>query len=268
MTSFQKAVKFIATAFAIFLAIAIFTGILGAFTVANFIFGEKENVVGEMKTYGVSSQITQLDVDLNVAEVRVKTGDRFRVESNHKNLVLKEKNGVLEVSEKKKFFTTKIGKATVEIYLPEGKTLGKAEISTGLGGAIIEGLSCEKLEYSQGIGRTEISKSVVTQKAEIDSGVGVIKLKSCSLSNAEINNGIGYASFSGKMNDKCSFDNGIGSSELVLSGNESDYSIEIDNGIGFITVNGQKAFDGNDFGTGKNDVECNNGVGRMKIIFQ
>ena len=267
MTSFQKIIKYIAMAFAIFLAIGIFTGILGAFTVANFIFGEKENIVGEMKTYSVSNQITQLDVDLNVAEVNIKTGNKLRVESNHKNLVVKEKNGTLQVSEKKKFFTTKIGKASVEIYLPEGKTLEKAEVSTGLGGAKIEGLNCGKFDFSQGVGRTEILKTVITQKAEIDSGVGVIKLKSCSFSNAEINNGIGFASYSGKMNEKCSFDSGIGACEIVLSGNESDYSVEIGNGIGFVTVNGQKAFDGNDFGTGKNDIECDNGIGRMKIIF-
>ncbi|MGN1092664.1 MAG: hypothetical protein ACI4RS_03315, partial [Monoglobaceae bacterium] len=84
MTTFQKIIKYLAMAFAIFLSISIITGICGAlFTVANFLGANTEE---ETVNHTIGTDFTGISINLSAAELEIKMGDKFDVETNHKYL--------------------------------------------------------------------------------------------------------------------------------------------------------------------------------------
>ena len=103
MTSWQKAVKYLAIAFAVFLAVCIIGGIVTALSSLSLIFGSK-NIVGEMQVYNISNEVTDLKIDISAADLEIITGDTMKVESNHKYLSAEVQDGRLTIKEQKKIW--------------------------------------------------------------------------------------------------------------------------------------------------------------------
>ena len=99
MTAVQKVIKYCAIAFAIFLIVSIFSGIIGAVSGLSFVFGGSKDAVGEMKTFAIDGEVSILDIDLSAAQLEIRTGKEFSVESNHKYLNVKNAEGTLTVNE-------------------------------------------------------------------------------------------------------------------------------------------------------------------------
>ena len=74
MTNFQKTVKYIAMAFAIFLTVSIIGGILSMFGLFGGFFSG-DAVTEDIKTYSVSSEIQSLEVKINAADFTIKQGE-------------------------------------------------------------------------------------------------------------------------------------------------------------------------------------------------
>ena len=83
MTTAQKIIKYCAIAFAVFLIVSIIGGIIGAVSSVPLLVSDGDGV-GEMKTYAVTDEVKNLEIDLSGARLEIKTGDRFAVESDHK----------------------------------------------------------------------------------------------------------------------------------------------------------------------------------------
>ena len=83
MTTLQKVIKYLAMAFAVFLAVSIIGGILGAVGLFGGLF-DSDAVTEDVKTYAVSSDVSRLEVEINAADFTIKQGERFYVESNLK----------------------------------------------------------------------------------------------------------------------------------------------------------------------------------------
>ena len=93
MTSFQKVIKYIAMALAIFLTVTIIGGIITGISSISFLLSGKETeTVGEMQYFPIDGEISSLSVTLSGAELKIKTADKFSVESNHKYISVKENN--------------------------------------------------------------------------------------------------------------------------------------------------------------------------------
>ena len=103
MTTLQKVIKYLALAFAIFLTVSIVGGILSAVGLLGSLFSDDDaewgDVIGETKTYTVSSEISDLNIQINAADFYIKEGNSFSVESNLKNLEVDEKNGCLTLKD-------------------------------------------------------------------------------------------------------------------------------------------------------------------------
>ena len=116
MTKLQRTIKYLAMAFAVFLIVSIFSGIL---SVARLLVGlGNKNLPEELTTYPVTEEVTSLDLEINAAELVIKTADNFSVESNIKNLSVTQNGGVLLIKEPKNFGVTYNG-AVLTICLPE-----------------------------------------------------------------------------------------------------------------------------------------------------
>ena len=73
MTTFQKIIKYLALAFAIFLIVTIIGGIITGLTGISFLTSSEDaEIVGEMQNLPIDGEISSLSVDLSGAEFKYK----------------------------------------------------------------------------------------------------------------------------------------------------------------------------------------------------
>lgn len=275
MTSWQKTVKYIAMAFAIFLAVSIIGSILGALAGIDFLLGDdKQPTAGEMKTYEISGEIRELDIDIGAADFEIKPGDTFRVESNLNNLTVQERSGRLVISEKTQFGgkiqfgVTYTGETVLDLYIPAGTVFEKADITTGAGVVSISELTAETLKLELGAGKVDIKNLTATRRAEIDGGAGELNILSGNLSDLDLDLGVGELNFSAGLSGECDFDCGVGAANITLPGSEDDYTIQIDKGLGDAFIGNVQVVNGKKYGSGPVELDVDGGVGKIKINFR
>ncbi|MBQ9832631.1 MAG: DUF4097 family beta strand repeat protein [Clostridia bacterium] len=264
MKPWQKTIKYLALAFAILLSVSIISGIIGVFASFSFVFGRDDNV-GEMQAFDIKSSIDSIEVDIGATELTIKEGNAFKVESNHRHLTVKENNGCLEIIEKKQMFVSYTGKTSLTLYVPANFVFETADITTGSGRVNIQNLSAHRLKLELGAGEVNIERLMANIEADINGGTGKYTVKNGNINNLDMEMGVGEMNLSSRLTGDCSMSYGIGAANIVLFGNESDYSIEIENGIGHATLNGESMQDNVVYGNGKTDIDIEGGIGDLKI---
>ena len=82
MNSVQKAIKYLAMAFAIFLSVSIIGGIITGLAGVSYILSGKSNeVAGKMQECSISEEISSLSLNLSGTNLKIKTADKFSVEA-------------------------------------------------------------------------------------------------------------------------------------------------------------------------------------------
>lgn len=266
MTSWQKAIKYIAIAFAIFLIVSIIGGIMSAVGVIGG-FIDSDATADNIKTYTVSQDITQLEIDINAADFTLTVGDEFKVESNLKDLTVKDTGGTLTVIENKKWGRD-YNNAVLTLYIPTDFVFEKAEIETGAGRVTVDTLSADKLSLELGAGEAKIAELNAVKEAEIDGGAGKITINGGTLNNLDFNMGVGECNLTAAILGNSELDCGVGAANVTLLGSADDYKIYTSKGIGNVTVDGQSASDENTYGVGENKIELNCGIGEVKVKFE
>ena len=266
MTTFQKIIKYCAIAFAIFLSVSIIGGVLSAITGLGFLFGEN-NISKNMKSFPILETVRNVEVNISASRLEIRTGDKFKVQSNHKDVTAKCVNGLLKVKEKKVAFGVDSKGGKTIITIPKDTKFDSVDISTGAGTVKIDFLETEKLSLDLGAGEVNIEKLSVNNKTKINGGVGEINIDNGKLNNAEIDMGIGELSYAGTFTDNCEISSGIGEINLILEDDESNYKFEADKGIGEITIGGKKIGDDEVYGSGNNKIELSGGIGAIKVSF-
>ena len=266
MTNFQKTVKYIAMAFAIFLTVSIIGGILSMFGLFGGFFGG-DAVIEDIKTYSVSSEIQNLEVKINAADFTIKQGESFSVESNLKHLTVEDKNGVLTVKQTKKFAHTYTG-AVLTLYIPADTVFEKANIITGAGRLTVDRLSASTMNFELGAGEVTIDTLVATSDIDIDGGAGKITISGGALHNLDLDMGVGQLNLTSALTGESDFDLGVGESNITVIGNKDDYKLDIEKGFGNITVDGTSVSNIKEQGNGNNSIEVSGGIGAINLKFQ
>ena len=132
MTETQKLIKVVAMVFAVFLIVCIFGGILSALGLLGGL-SFRESPVGDAKDYALSSKISSLDLEISAADLTIREGDGFSLESNLKRLTVDEKNGVLRIRENKIFSFGSYHDASLILTVPEGTVFDSVHMETGAG---------------------------------------------------------------------------------------------------------------------------------------
>ena len=269
MTSVQKAIKYLAMAFAIFLTVSIIGGIFTGLAGVSYIFSdhEKDAVVGEMQSYPTDGEISSLSLNLSAADLRIKTSDKFSVESNHQYISVSLNDGKLCIDETKNVFSPFYNNVTVILYVPENLVFDEVQIETDAGEVKIDTLSADVLKLSLGAGETEIKNLSVNSRADIDGGVGELTIDGGTLRNLELEMGVGELTLKSRIEGKCDLDFGIGEANLTILGSREDYQIELDKGIGEAKLEGKSMKDDSVYGAGVNHIEIDGGIGEMNIRF-
>ena len=268
MTTFQKVIKYLALAFAIFLIVTIFGVIITGLSGISYLTSDKDTeTVGEMQNFALSGDISSLSVDLSGAEFTIQTADKFEVESNHKYISVKEDNGKLRIKETKKIFATSPKGIKVILSIPENFVFDDVMIDTGAGKMKIDALACDVLELSLGAGKADIKNLTANSQSKIDGGAGELNIDGGKLCNLSLDMGVGKLTLKSRIEGESELDYGVGETDLILLGSKNDYRIELDKGIGQSTFEGESMIDDSVYGTGENFIEIDGGVGEIKIEF-
>ncbi|MGN0527287.1 MAG: DUF4097 family beta strand repeat-containing protein [Acutalibacteraceae bacterium] len=268
MTSLQKAIKYLAMAFAIFLSVSIIGGLLSALAGISFIFSDKDkDAVGEMQVYPIDGEISSLSLSVNGARLLVETGEAFSVESNHKYISVNTDNGKLRIKETKDDISVFSDAATIKLTIPAGFVFDDATIETGAGEVKINTLSADNLCITLGAGEAEIKNLTANSRAELNGGAGELTINGGLLRNLELDMGVGELTLKSRIEGKSSIDYGVGEADLTLLGSREDYRIELDKGIGEAKLEGENMNDGSVYGAGENHIDIDGGVGELNIEF-
>lgn len=269
MTTFQKIVKYLALAIAISLIAMIIGGIVSAIGLFGGFRGEE--LTGEMKTYSVSAEIQELDIEVSAADLYIKEGEIFSIESNLKNLKVEEKNGRLIIKDTTKSHLLSSGSyksPVLTIYVPKGTVFENIDLTTGAGRLTVDSLSAESIDLELGAGEVTIEKLIATRSANIEGGAGQVTVKGGSLNCLDIDMGVGELNLTSALSGDCNLDMGVGESNITLIGSKDDYRLDIEKGIGSISVDGKSVSDYGSSGNGANCVEIHGGIGAINVRFE
>lgn len=265
MTTAQKIIKYLALAFAIFLIVSIFSGILKATGLFGMLL-TKDATLSESKVYTVEDPVHSLRLQINAADITIQQGDAFRVESNLKYLSVSVKNGVLTVVEDRKYTKDYKG-ATLTLYIPAETVLEKADITTGACKLTAHTLTANDIQLELGAGDVLIRELNALREADIEGGAGKITVDGGTIRNLELNMGVGELNLSAALLGSSELHMGVGQANLTLLGGQDLYRVETEKGIGSITVNGSPLSEPGQLGNGQNTVEIEGGVGAIALKF-
>ena len=266
MTTLQKVIKYLAIAFAVFLTVSIIGGILSAVGLFGGLFSS-DAVLEEVKTYSVAAEIYNLDIEINAADLLIKEGEAFSVESNLKHLKVEEKGGLLTIQETKKFTGTYNG-ALLTVYVPAGTVFDNVNLTTGAGRLTIGNLASGTLDFELGAGDVSIDSLVTTKSADIEGGAGRITIVGGALKDLDLDMGVGQLNLTSALTGNCQLDLGVGESNITLIGSKENYKLDLEKGLGNISVDGVNVSDYGSSGNGTNKVEINGGVGSINVRFE
>lgn len=275
MTEAQKIIKYLATAFAIFLIVTIISAILNGGYVLLSAFGlihENENIVTEDFKI-ISSKVTEissLKIDLDFTNLEIKIGNEFKAETNNSKITFSNDNGSVKIKEENtSWLNNNSNKSNLIIYIPEDMMLiDEINIETGAGKINVENLNTQSLYLELGTGDVCLENLIATKEIEIDGGMGKTEFKNCKINNLKANLGMGEFIFSGKLTGKNKIDSGVGTINIELMDEKANYTIKVDKGLGNVTLDGQNLEMDRVHGTGENDLEIDGGIGKIKINFK
>lgn len=275
MNDTQKIIKYCAIGFGIFLIVNIFSAImvgiasLGIFFDGDFGF-KRDAYLEEAKGISIKgTNFRELEIDAAAVSVEIRSSDSFRVETNNKYIKVREYSDKLKIEEAGySFFRNGSSRETfLTVYIPEGMVFDEVSIDTGAGKMSIEELEARDISFDLGAGKLEIEKLVATHKLDIDGGAGEINILDGSINDLDLDMGVGSVTIQALVTGYSEIDAGVGNCELRLLGNEEDYRIKINKGIGEATIDGKAVSNDTYYGNGNSRISIDGGVGRINVSF-
>jgi len=228
---------------------------------------KQDVVLDETKTYEITSEIHSLDVQISAADFKIVSEDEFSVESNLKYLSVSEKNGVLRIVDEAKS-NSNYSNATLTLYVPNGMVFDDVDIETGAAKMTVDTLSASSVELKLGAGDVRFESLNASADVDIKGGAGQITIVSGTLNNLSLEMGMGELNLTATVLGDSDLKFGVGESNVTLIGSKDDYKVDIDKGIGNITVDGKTVTDFGSSGNGQNHIEIEGGVGAINLNFK
>lgn len=212
----------------------------------------------ETKSYSDFDTINKINVDIDLASVKVKTGDDFKVviNSNTKQtFTVEESNGTLIIIEESKdkwnYWNIGIGnsKTTIDLYIPAEYQLEDVTIESDAASIDISQLLAKSVTLEVDAGKIDVS-NINTEYLSVRVNAGKVDIE---------------GKVDGDINIQCD----VGAIVLLLEGDELDYQVNGSVDVGSFKFNnnsygGVLNSDFN-FGTGRNKIDVDCAAGSVKI---
>lgn len=263
MNDVQKIIKYSA----IVLAGLIILGIISLLfeVVSSFLPNDEGSIKNFYEEY---QNISEIDIDSRFSKIIIQKGDKVSVDGSNltTSFTANVNNGVLKIKETSKKFWNKNKDGVIKVTVDD-TMLNKIDLEHGAGKLIIEDISANQFELEQGAGKVEITNATFLNTV-IDGGAGEIVVNSSNFQNLDLDIGAGKVSLEAYLGGKSDIDCGVGSLDINLLGNKENYRINVNKGIGTISIDGIKQSDGSVFGTGYNTINIDGGIGSINIDFE
>lgn len=269
MTTTQKIIKYLAIALAISIVVSIISAVLGGiYGLATVLGLRKSKSIGELKAIDFeNSEIATLDINVNFTNLTIKVGETLKAETNNSNINCKQNYQNLQINEKSRNWFANNNEGDLIVYVPKNTEFETVRINAGAGKITIQNINAKELVLNLGAGNTEISSLYVSRKCNIDGGIGKLSILSGTINNLDLDIGIGQTDLIAAINGKSDIDSGIGKLNIELLGNKEEYKFKINKGIGAIKVDGEEMADNQILGNGKNYINIDGGIGKIKVDF-
>lgn len=275
MTSFQRIIKYCATALAIFLIVTIIGGgvtailtVTGVKSLKNEIAENKEQF-SQFEEYIPADQSPEkLYIEVGATNMVIEKGDAFTLRYAGVNFDFIEDEGKLEIESNDSSLFSMGATGQLIITVPEKMSFKKVGVSAGAGDIYIESLVCDSLDLDLGAGQLDIDYIRVKKEADIDGGAGEITIADGCIENLDISSGVGKTEVTAQLKGESSIEAGVGDTKLTLKGEKDSYTIFAETGIGAFRVDGKRVVDGDIIGNGKNIVEIEGGIGAVRVQFE
>ena len=228
---------------------------------------KQDVVLDETKTYEITSEIHSLDVQISAADFKIVSADEFLVESNLKYLSVFEKDGVLKIVDEAKS-NSNYTNATLTLYVPNAVVFNDVEIETGAAKMTVDTLSASSVELKLGAGDVRFESLNASAEVDIKGGAGQITIVSGTLNDLSLEMGMGELNLTATVLGDSDLKCGVGESNVTLIGSKDEYKVDIEKGLGNITVDGKTVTDFGSSGNGQNHIEIEGGVGTINLNFK
>lgn len=224
-------------------------------------------VLEETYTYHAESAVHSLTIRIGAADFAIKYADTFSVESNLKYLSISEENGVLSIIDEKPNGVT-YDTPILTLFMPADTVLEDVNIVTGAAKLTADSLSTKSLRLQLGAGDVSIANLDVASRANIKGGSGKITIADGTMNNLKLEMGVGKLNLTAVLLGNNDLTCGVGSTDITLIGSRDDYRIEIEKGLGSISVDGKTVTDFGSSGNGQNRLQIKGGIGAINLAFQ
>ena len=218
-----------------------------------------------------------LELEVDVASVQLKTGSEWKLRLVNRSqdpsevpwwlrlikrsrgaseepyqLHYRNSDGVLSVwSTPASFSTQDTLDCRVEVTVPEGVALERADLNLGVGSVEWKGCAVTDLRVESGVGTLEMYAQA--EKVQFSTGVGDVAMElAAPAETVELSTGVGDVT-------------------LAVAGDQSDYSWNLSTGIGDISLNGESAepFTSDvEGGDGDRSLALDTGTGDVSLEFR
>lgn len=263
MNSFQRVVKIGAVCLGVFIIIVIINCML---MVASVITGVGFNRGSRKDFNEVYTNIEKIDVDVSSLKLFIREGDELKVDATdvRNSFKVKQNNKTLKISEEGSwFFDFGNNGGSIVITVPRN-VIDELKVDAGAGTIEIDSVDLRVLDLDQGAGSLTIKNSIIL-KTDLDGGTGEIIVDNSELNDLDLDSGVGSVKIDGKILGKSEIDCGVGEVILNLDGDENDYYITVDKGLGSISLNGVDYSSNATLGNGNNRIKVEGGVGSIDI---
>lgn len=155
------------------------------------------------------------------------------------------------------------------LYVPNTEIIECAEINMGAGELICENISgIKEWEVNVGAGQGDFN-NITAEKFDINVGAGDGNITNGKFDSAELKVGAGDLDVEGTVNGDIDVKCGVGNMDIALSNSYTDYNYKVSVGLGEVTVGGEKYSGvGSDVSVDNdsdNDIEVDCGIGDVTI---
>jgi|LGVE01.1.fsa_nt_gb hypothetical protein len=275
MNTHHQWIKYFGIAFGLVIALGVISLIIngGQFLMSSLGLIQPPIVSNDSSYYDFTEDYTNtvnnIDINLDACDLIIQPGDTLRIQGSNlsSSFSSKTNNNTLIIRDPGNLnFLNHSNKAQLILTLPP-VTYHRITINLGVGTGNISDIISDELTISQGIGNISLSNSI-TMSGSLDGGVGSIYFNDVTLNNFSIDSGIGSVDIQGLVTGIMSIDCGIGQTILNLQGEQTNYYLDFDTGIGSIMINDHPITTSNNGPKdAQNIIKINGGIGSVAINF-
>lgn len=225
----------------------------GKFTIGNW-SSEEDADTGDWISEDTSAknsfptnQVKHFRMDIDAAEIVIEEG------ADTANIVVMLNRGyekyysagmegdTLYVNYKCEDHIYNIGRSPkITVQIPDGMAFGDVELDIAAADADfdVEDAACENLTINVGAGKLDADGFKVSGKTEVEIGAGSVDLGGGSYKDVKLDCGMGHLALEGKLTGDLTASCSMGTIDLDIEADETDYNYELSCSMGELRVNG------------------------------